>query len=202
MSRARRWSSSRLTATASRTGTRRTVEVRAGSASCVWRSTRSRARIARHRARCPVRADDRTEEHAARSSRPCSDSSPQGALSAQAEPAPASRRRPRPPSSAASTRTACSWISRATRGSRGWPGDDRVPAHLQRRARPRAGHPPAGGSWTQTQPVLLDAPGLTPPPGRGHAHGRAGTRARFELLAAAEHAERTTTPQPEGEDAL
>jgi hypothetical protein len=59
------------------------------------------------------------------------------------------------------------------------------------------------GSWTQEVTlVLLDAPGadsrrpvavtLTPEQAR---------ELGFELLAAAEHADRTTTPQPKGEDA-
>jgi hypothetical protein len=60
-----------------------------------------------------------------------------------------------------------------------------------------------GGSWTQDVTlVLIDAPGpdcrrpvavtLTPEQARELA---------FELLAAAEHAHRTTTPQPQGDDA-
>jgi len=59
------------------------------------------------------------------------------------------------------------------------------------------------GSWAQDVTlVLLDAPGtgarrpvaLTLSPEQARELG-------FELLAAAEHADRTTTPQTEGEDA-
>lgn len=59
------------------------------------------------------------------------------------------------------------------------------------------------GSWTQDVTlVLLDAPG--PDGRRPVAVTLTAEQARelgFELLAAAEHAERTTTPQPEGEGA-
>jgi hypothetical protein len=59
------------------------------------------------------------------------------------------------------------------------------------------------GSWAQDVTlVLVDAPGLqcrrpvavTLTPEQARELG-------FELLAAAEHADRTTTPQPEGDDA-
>ena len=59
------------------------------------------------------------------------------------------------------------------------------------------------GSWVQDVTlVLVDTPG----PGRRRpvAITLTAEQARelaFELLATAEHAERTTTPQPEGDDA-
>jgi len=67
---------------------------------------------------------------------------------------------------------------------------------------PEQGTRQPDGTWAQDMTlVLLDAPGpecrrpvaitLTPEQARELA---------FELLAAAEHAARTTTPQPEGDD--
>ena len=56
------------------------------------------------------------------------------------------------------------------------------------------------GSWAQDVTlVLLDAPG--PDGRRAVAVTLTAEQLGFELLAAAEHAERTTTPQPEGDDA-
>jgi hypothetical protein len=59
------------------------------------------------------------------------------------------------------------------------------------------------GSWAQhVTLVLLDSPG--PDSRRPVAITLTPEQARelgFQLLAAAEHADRTTTPQPEGDDA-
>ena len=123
---------------------------------------------------------------------------PQG-VPAQTEPAArragAGRGRP-PPRRAARRRGRRSGA--ATRGSRRWPDDDRLPAHLQPRDRPRAGHPaarrlmgprgdpraPRRARDRRRRPVAIT---LTPEQAR---------ELGFELLAAAEHADRTTTPQP------
>ena len=206
-SRATRWSSSRQTATASRPATPAPRSRSApGSASCTWRSTRppgggSPATAARSRA--PGRRSAPTSTPA-RSSGRCSRSSrPARRARANRTGRPASRRRRRPPSSAASSPGAWSSIWRATRGSRGWPGDDRLPAPLQPGDRPRAGHPAArrllgprrdpGARSTRPGPDCRRPVAITLTPEQARELG-------FELLAAAEHADRTTTPQPEGDD--
>ena len=66
---------------------------------------------------------------------------------------------------------------------------------------PEQGARQPDGTWAQdVMLVLLDAPGTDTRP---VAITLTSTQARelgFELLAAAEHAARTTTPQPEGDD--
>ena len=59
------------------------------------------------------------------------------------------------------------------------------------------------GSWAQDVTlVLLDGPGPTAGArSRSRSHPSRHASSGVELLAAAEHADRTTTPQSEGDDA-
>ena len=121
-----------------------TVAVRARLGELHWRSTRppvTGSLVIVARSLVPGRRSARPSTRAC-SSRPCSPSSRHGRRArANRTGRPANAPRPRLLACAASSRAGWSSIWRATRGSRGWPGDDRVPAHLQRRDRSRAGHP-------------------------------------------------------------
>ena len=58
------------------------------------------------------------------------------------------------------------------------------------------------GSWAQEVTlVLVDAPGTDTRPVAVTLTPEQARELAFELLAAAEHAQRTTTPQPAGDDA-
>ena len=147
-SRATRWSSSRPTATACRPATPAPRSRSApGSASCTWRSTRPRATGSRGiaaRSPAPGRRSARAE-HASMLERAVLEQfTTSKRVPAQTEPA-ARRAGPgrgrQAPRRAAPTGWSSIWSS--TRGSRRWPGDERLPAHLQPRDRPRAGHPAA-----------------------------------------------------------